>query len=74
MSVPGDVEHWLEDQTGIGQLLRLPSEVTDLLTAMEEPVKAVMWLVNPANWARIIAGFFGFLLLIAGLITLGMSA
>lgn len=58
----------------VGNLLSLPSQVTDFLSALEEPVKAAMWLFQPGNWARIIAGVFGFFLLIAGLVTLGMSA
>jgi hypothetical protein len=58
----------------LGNLLQLPSQVTDFLTALEKPVQGLMWFVNPANWARIIAGFFGFLLLGAGLITLGLAA
>jgi hypothetical protein len=57
-----------------GNLLQLPSQVTDFLQSLEQPVQAAMWLVNPTNWARILAGVFGFLLLTAGLITLGMSA
>jgi len=57
-----------------GQLLQLPSQVTDFLTALEQPVQKLMWIVNPTSWARIIAGIFGFLLLGAGLITLGMAA
>jgi len=57
-----------------GQLLQLPSQVTDFLTALEAPVQKLMWIVNPTSWARIIAGIFGFLLLGAGLITLGMAA
>lgn len=58
----------------LGQLLQLPSQITGFFTALEQPVKAALWLVNPTNWARIMAGAFGFLLLAAGLITLGMAA
>lgn len=58
----------------LGQLLQLPSQVTDFFTALEKPVQAAMWLFNPTSWARIMAGLFGFLLLGAGLITLGMAA
>jgi hypothetical protein len=58
----------------VGSLLQLPSQVTDFLTSLEKPVQGLMWFVNPANWARIIAGVFGFLLLGAGLITLGLAA
>ncbi|HUY49818.1 MAG TPA: transglycosylase SLT domain-containing protein [Streptosporangiaceae bacterium] len=58
----------------LGNLLSLPSQVTDFLTALERPVQGLMWFVNPANWARIIAGLFGFFLLGAALITLGLAA
>lgn len=58
----------------IGSLLQLPKEVTSFLSALEKPVQGLMWFVNPANWARILAGVFGFILLGAGLIALGMAA
>jgi len=57
-----------------GQVLGLPSPVTDFLTALEKPVQGLMWFVNPANWARVVAGIFGFVLLGAGLVTLGLAA
>lgn len=58
----------------VGNVLALPAEVIGFLSALEQPVKAAMWLVNPANWARILAGVFGFFLLTAGLVAIGMSA
>lgn len=63
----------------VGQLLTLPSQVTDFLASAEKIVQGLMWFVGPAadpglNMARVIAGFFGFLLLGAGLITLGLAA
>lgn len=58
----------------VGQLLQLPSQVTGFLTSLEKPVQALLWIINPANVARVIAGVFGFLLLGAGLITLGLAA
>lgn len=58
----------------VGGLLSLPSQVTDFLAALEKPVQAMMWIVNPTSWARIIAGIFGFLLLGAGLLTLMKAA
>lgn len=64
-----------QDQGSLaGQLLQLPSQITDFLTALEKPVQALMWFINPGNWARIVAGVFGFLLLGAGLVTLGLAA
>lgn len=60
--------------SAVGQVLGLPSQVTGLLTSLERPAQALMWIINPANVARVIAGILGFLLLGAGLITLGMAA
>lgn len=60
--------------SAVGQLLQLPSQVTGFFSALETPVQKLMWIVNPTSWARIIAGVFGFLLLGAGLIALGMAA
>lgn len=58
----------------VGSLLQLPSQITDFFSALETPVQKLMWIVNPTNWARIIAGLLGFFLLGAGLIALGMAA
>lgn len=58
----------------LGSVLGLPKQVTDFLSALEKPVQGLMWFVNPANWARVIAGVIGFVLLGAGLIALGMAA
>lgn len=58
----------------VGNLLSLPSAVTGFLGDLEAPVHAALWLVNPGNWARILAGVFGFLLLGGGLIVLAKAA
>lgn len=58
----------------LGQVLSLPDQITGLFSALEKPVQAAAWFINPANWARMIAGSVGMLLLLAGLITLGMAA
>ena len=58
----------------VENLLSLPSAVTDFLTDLEKPVHAALWLVNPGNWARILAGVFGFLLLGGGLYVLTKAA
>lgn len=70
------VEKTVQDklQQAAGNLLQLPSAVTDALAALEGPVKAAQWLINPASWVRIIAGLFGFVLLVAGLLTLAKAA
>lgn len=56
-----------------GQLLQLPDQVTGFFTALEKPVQALLWFINPTNWARVISGGLGVLLLIAGLVTLGLA-
>lgn len=60
--------------SALGSVLQLPAQVTGLFTALEKPVNGLMWFLNPGNWARIIAGLFGFLLLGAGLIALAKAA
>jgi Lysozyme like domain len=73
--IAGDLLNPLGLVTGaVSQLIQLPSQVTDFLTALEAPVKALMWLVNPANWVRIIAGFLGVLLAGFGLYALAKAA
>jgi hypothetical protein len=73
--ITGGVSNLGNDAKGLlGQVLQLPSQVTDALSAMEAPLKAVMWFLNPASWVRILAGVFGFLLLGAGIFTLAKAA
>jgi soluble lytic murein transglycosylase-like protein len=57
----------------LGGLLQLPDQVTGLFTALEKPVQALAWFINPTNWARMLSGGIGVLLLIAGLVTLGLA-
>lgn len=57
----------------IGGILQLPDQITGVFTALEKPVQALAWFLNPTNWARILSGGVGVLLLIAGLIALGMA-
>lgn len=58
----------------LGQLLQLPSQITDFFSAAEAPLQALMWWINPAHWMRIIAGIFGVLLALAGLWAMGKAA
>lgn len=86
ISDPNYVDNLLKDITGaassagsaitgaIGQVLSLPSQITDLLTAAEKPIQGLTWFLNPKNWARMIIGILGFLLMGAGLITLIKAA
>ncbi len=58
----------------VGQVLSLPQPVTDFFGAAEQAAHAALWLLNPANWMRILAGFFGVLLAGAGLYVLAKAA
>jgi hypothetical protein len=51
----------------IASVLSLPSDVTGMFSQAEQLAQGAMWFFNPENWARIIAGAFGFLLLCCGL-------
>lgn len=57
----------------VGGLL-IPSQISGFFGQAEDLAKSAAWLFQPANWARIIAGYFGSLLLVAGLIVLVASA
>ena len=57
----------------LGQIIQLPDQVTGLFTAMEKPMQSLAWFINPSNWARLLSGGLGVLLLIAGLVTLGLA-
>lgn len=50
-----------------GSLLSLPSDVLALFDTGEQLVSKLLWLVNPENWARIVAGFAGMFFLVFGL-------
>ncbi len=73
------VAHGVEGAAGdvgsaLGQLISLPPQVTDFLTAAERFTHAALWLVNPANWVRILAGAAAAILLILGLGALARAA
>jgi len=57
-----------------GQVLSLPQPVTDFFDSAEQLLHAGLWLLNPANWMRILAGFAGVLLALAGLYVLAKAA
>lgn len=58
----------------IGNAVSLPSQVTGFFDAAEKPVKAAMWLFNPASWVRIVAMVFGIMLMSAGILALSKAA
>jgi hypothetical protein len=60
--------------TPVTQLIQLPSQVTDFLGAAERFTHAALWIVNPTNWARILAGAAAAVLLILGLGALSRAA
>lgn len=47
--------------------LFLPDDVLGLFSAAEDFTQKLLWIINPENWARIIAGVFGFFLLAFGI-------
>jgi hypothetical protein len=53
---------------------QIPDQITSAFTAGEEILQKLMWLINPENWVRIIAGVMGLLLAGAGIWTLAASA
>lgn len=57
-----------------GNALAWPGQITGFFSSADDFVSAAMWLFNPANWVRIIAGFFGLLLAGAGLFMLAKAA
>jgi len=63
-------------QGGGGGLLSLalPADVLSLFSTGEQLASKLMWLVNPENWARIVAGFAGLFLAAFGLGFLVWSA
>jgi hypothetical protein len=63
-----------QDNPPGGGLLGLPSQVIDFFTTAEKFVHALLWLVNPASWMRILAGFFAVLTGGIGLWVLAKSA
>ena len=57
-----------------GSLFSLPGQVTGFFSDADEFVQAAMWFLNPANWVRILAGFFGILLAGGAVYTLAKAA
>jgi hypothetical protein len=52
--------------SGGGGILSLPSQVTSFFDDATRFAQAAMWLVNPENWMRVIAGLAGAALAVAG--------
>jgi hypothetical protein len=57
-----------------GGLFSVPSEITDFFDTADQFVKAAMWVLNPANWVRLLSGAAGVALLIFGLAYLAKAA
>jgi hypothetical protein len=51
----------------LSMLLSLPSDVTGMFSSAEKLAQGAMWFFNPENWARVMAGVFGFLFAAFGL-------
>jgi len=58
----------------VSGLISLPSQVTDFLSAGERFIHAAMWILDPVNWVRILAGIAAAVLLILGLGALARAA
>ncbi|HUY49817.1 MAG TPA: NlpC/P60 family protein [Streptosporangiaceae bacterium] len=54
--------------------LALPADVLSMFSTAETLAQKLLWLVNPENWARIVAGFAGLFLAAFGLGFLVWSA
>ncbi len=52
----------------------LPKGVTDFFDAADKFAEGALWLLDPANWVRIVSGFAGGVLLIAGVVVLVKAA
>lgn len=72
--VPGAALSGATGSSGGGGLLHLPAAVTSFFSDATDFVHALMWLVNPENWMRIIAGAAGVLLGLAGIVFLVKAA
>jgi hypothetical protein len=60
--------------TNVGQLIQLPSQVTDFLSAAERFTHGALWIIDPTNWARLAAGAIAAVLLILGIGALTRAA
>ena len=47
--------------------LALPQPVLDMFADAEHALQAMMWILNPENWVRIIAGVFGVFFAVGGI-------
>lgn len=54
--------------------LSLPSGITDFFDSADKVAQGAVWLLNPANWVRVLSGFLGFILLGAALFYLAKAA
>lgn len=79
----GDILHGIEGAAGavghdvgsaLGQVIGLPDQVTGFLGAAETFVHSALWIINPTNWARILAGAAAAVLLILALGALTRAA
>jgi hypothetical protein len=61
-------------QQDLSRAISLPSQVTDFLSAAERFTHAALWIVDPAHWARILAGVAGAVLVLLGLSALARAA
>jgi Lysozyme like domain len=60
--------------SGLAGAISLPGQVTGFFSAAERFVHAAMWILDPVNWVRILAGAAAAVLLILGLGALARAA
>lgn len=59
---------------GLGGLLAIPDTITGAFDTAQQLAHGALWLINPENQTRIIAGMFGFVFLIAAIVFLSGAA
>ena len=65
--VPGSAAGTSSAASGGLLSLFLPADVTSMFETAAGLFQKLMWIMNPESWARIMAGVFGFFLLVFGI-------
>jgi hypothetical protein len=59
---------------GSGVSSLLPAPVTDFFDTADQFAQGMIWIINPANWMRVVAGGAGLVLAVAGVVVLVRAA
>lgn len=65
--VPGTAASGSPGGGAVSTILSLPSGIISMFDSATTSLRAAMWLFNPENWARIVAGIFGAVLTAFGI-------